>query len=120
VLQPSLLWKFHGYIIKFLSRSLKHSNKLEGLFAPVRNLFQFLLTPEKFDWRHSHTIIKKIFSYYCSAFKPNDKVRGINYWFKKVAILLKIFTKIKLRDLATIKSITWYPKPIFQRLEKRK
>jgi hypothetical protein len=69
VLQPSLLWKFHAYLMKFLSRSLEHSNELEELFAPVRDLFQFLLTLEKFNGRHSHTILERIFSYYCSAFE---------------------------------------------------
>jgi hypothetical protein len=118
VLQLSLLWKFHGYLMKFLSRSLEHSNELEELFAPVRDLFQFLLTPEKFNGSHSHTILERIFSYYCSAFEPNEKVEGINYWITKVAILLKIFTKITLRDLTTIKRVPFYLKPAFQRLEK--
>jgi hypothetical protein len=104
--------------MKFLSKNQKRSNKLKEIFAPIRGLFQFLLTPEKFDWSYSHAIIEEIFSFYCSAFKLNDRVRGINYCFTNVAIPLKIFTKIKLRDLATIKCIIWYPKPTFQRLEK--
>jgi hypothetical protein len=48
----------------------------------------------------------------------NEKVEGINYWIAKVAILLKIFTKITLRDLTTIKRVPFYLKPSFQRLEK--
>jgi hypothetical protein len=117
-LQPSLLWNFHGDIRKFLSRKQKreHSNKLEELFAPVRNLFQFLLTPGKFDWNHPHIIIEKIFSYYFSAFELKDKVEGIDYWFVKVAILLIIFTKIKVRDLATVKWVALYPKLTLQSL----
>jgi hypothetical protein len=120
VLQPSLLWKFHGYLGKFLSRSLKHSNELEELFAPIRELFQLLVAPKEFNWSHPHIILEKIFSYYCAAFEPKNKAEGINYWFAKAAILLKIFTKITLRDLTTIKRVPFYLKPTFQSLEKGK
>jgi hypothetical protein len=118
VLQPSLIWKFHGYLMKFLSKGQRCSSKLEELFAPKCDLFQFLLAPEKLSWNHSHSVIDKIFSYFYSAFKLSNQIRGINYWFAKVAILFKIFIKISLRDLATIKISDWFPKPIFKRLEK--
>jgi hypothetical protein len=53
-------------------------------------------------------------------FEPNDKIEGINYWFAKVVILLKIFTKIKIRDLATIRWATLYPKLTFRSLGNEK
>jgi hypothetical protein len=62
--KPSLLWKFHGYQMKFLSRSQRRSNMLDELFAVIRDLFRFLLTPEKLIWNHSHLEVDRIFSYF--------------------------------------------------------